>query len=464
MKNISDRKANQLWNTLNEREKKEFEEAWVANPSQKKIVGSWEKFSTPETLWEHCFPDSAFNDGNFRTWLSGITTSLEDYLSYLRFTVDPFHKQLYFIRRIKKETPVPLLTSYLEQTDRQFSQSPRCDADFLQLKHQFLKEKQEISVTRLNQRKSFSAEINSCRTEAEYVEYLSWALNVLNDSQIHKEKEEGCEIDLIKIRTIFSSPYLHSNPLLKAYSLLYKLLVGESIQPGQIEKILADHPDMAEDRITGDFYRLLFNYSIRTSIKDKGPGTLQSICAFVPKGIDHQYFSPQNHLPSIVYLSLMRAGCFVYSPHQLKKWKQAYLPQLHPDNAEFGEKFSELCIAYAGEEFEKISQEFPSKISSKIPRGFWTKYKIMLIESHFFAGDLDRAEKGIESLNRWLRRNTELPSSMRNVIFEKLTLVSMLLKTWRTPKESEFKEALRKSKLPFAHTLFFNQYMDRYSF
>ncbi|MEL6699794.1 MAG: hypothetical protein AAFP89_26395 [Bacteroidota bacterium] len=464
MKNISDRSSYKIWITLDKKVQKEFIHSWKGSPSIKKIIACWDQFDQPQTLWTQCFPNTPFNNSTLTTWLSSLKKALERYLTHQYLDEHSLYSQLFFIRKLKEVGGPELLRPALERMEQNLRETEQRDTQFYRICYLFCIEKQEILLRHFGKKVSLSADILQYKTYMDHLEYMEWAIQVLNDtklSKVNEEKEKNLKVNHKKVNEIRRQNQDLQNPLLEVFLHFYDLLQSPDYDTEKLEQILLAKLNLTNKTRYANFHLLILNHSIQKAITDPSIKTLQSICNFTPNGIEKGFFTNNQPLDTTIYLTLIRAGMFAAQNEQMETWANRYLPLIPERDQKAAILFTNLCRAYKEKDYASVIALEHHPDMKNVSANFFANVKFILLESYLFLENLDKGDKLIRNIRLWINRNKLLKENQKNKLRERLSLIQSFIQCWNTPREKEFWEKLSASKLSYQHRYFFLEYQQK---
>lgn len=456
MKNISRRDAYHLWSCLSQDEQKNMVQNWAGSPGAKNLLTHWDEYDDPVLLWKACFGEREFKNGSFRIWLTEIKKALEQFLTIRQVEQEGFRSQLLLLERIKSTAPLPFLKKSLEKLERQLLGATRRDARQIRALYEFYLLKQQVSLYRFGERKSFSVRLLDYKIQCDYLEYMELALQVANDKKVAKLSEPEASIDPETIKKIQTSPHVETNPLLRIYLIFYDLLMEKELDHKALQSLVLEHTHLADRSTFTNFFLLLLNYTTRRTREETGPESLFAICRFVPEAIEKKYFDVDGYLQQTIFLILMRAASLVATSKEIRHWYKSYLPRIRENDREAAKVYAEAFIAYHEERFEKVHAKMKIITQKSVPPTLALNYKFILVESSLFLSDLVRAENEMRNIQLWLKRNNSLAPDVIGRVEHRHKLLQEYIHVWGTDAEPSFWEHLDGLELPFTTRYFFD--------
>lgn len=458
MRNISDRPAYQVWDTLSAGEKKTFIAAWAGSPGAKTLLTAWEDFEDPRALWIHCFPDRAFSDSGWRTWLSEIKKEIEQFIARIELETESVVSQMLLIQHLKHRAAPELLRKYVDKLEGQLLAAKRRDAPYFQNLYDFYVLKQEICLTKWNERVSYLAQRFQYKRQAEFLTHMDLVLQLVNEQQVYAHTTQERLKETEAVTHIRKTPEYEQNPLLQIYVLFYDLLMGKLVDVKQLESLVVDSVELADHATFANFFRLLFNESVNRTTTDSSILTLESICFFVPKGISLNFFSTDAYLPLSIFLTLIRAASFTQSAGVVERWIEQFGAQLNESEQGFARSYARAFAAYPRGEYQFVIDLEPHIVRKNLAPKLFLNFKFLVLECFLLMDDIDQAEKRTRNIELWIKRNKEEIKGKESEVKKRLVALKKYIFALGSAAEPSVRAEIQSSDLPYAHRYVFQQH------
>ena len=420
------------------------------------------KSSAPTSLevWQHLYPNRAYDDGRLRKLCGDLTRILEEFLAIQAFRKDPRAVDSFLLGELNRRQEPGLFVKLLNRIERRLAKVKNRDALFYRQLYELESEKQGFEVKNRKQLAPKNSPMYSLFWEkADKYQKLnyafdSWWLNekmsLTTKININAELKSGRKIESALLPQVLilidQHPIFSKQIWLTIYKNLYLLLKGEPRLKGSTitQFVKFYEKEFAfEDRQSVLF--LLLNFYIKELNTSGSEDAAKEIYNLYDWGVEEKLIFQDNYLLPIHYKNLVNICLTVKDYNSAWKYLHEFKPHLPPDQRE-DIYYLRLALYYVRQgQYQEVIQTLSNRKFSIITDELNARSFLLEAQYELNKEDLNWLSNRTENLIRYIRNLNELNKQVQQAHLNRYKLFKRLLKAFTENDLRKLEMAVKKA-------------------